>query len=327
MDYQRQLLEELMNPLLPTAKKDFRDQDVCKHFLVEFCPNDMFLNTKADLGRCFNLHDEKLQREYHESSARGSLGYEQRFYDYLQQIVDNIDRTIRKGLMRVEARGPSSHDNGPSPGEIRERIIIAEETIKSRVGQIQQLAEAGRVKEAFDLSHSLELTMAELESMRQSDSSTRMVRSGNGMEVCEICGALVANDSTGARVEEHLSGKQHNGFIKIRASLEARKKAIAAGTAPDLAHGGAGGAGGAGGGGGGGSGSAGARDYRGGAAGDRDRGDGYRGGRDYRGGDRDYRGGDRDYRGGGGGGYRGGGAGGGGGYRDNYRRDDGHRRY
>jgi hypothetical protein len=40
------------------------------------------------------------------------------------------------------------------------------------------------------------------------------------MEVCQICGALLANDSTGARIDAHMIGKQHMGFIRIRKTLE-----------------------------------------------------------------------------------------------------------
>jgi hypothetical protein len=47
MDYQRQLLAELMNPLIPVAKKDFRDPEICKNHLAGFCPSEIFMNTKV----------------------------------------------------------------------------------------------------------------------------------------------------------------------------------------------------------------------------------------------------------------------------------------
>ena len=40
------------------------------------------------------------------------------------------------------------------------------------------------------------------------------------MEVCEVCGSfLIVNDAQ-ARVEEHISGKQHMGYAKLRLALE-----------------------------------------------------------------------------------------------------------
>jgi hypothetical protein len=87
MDYQRQLLEELMAPFETSNKHSFWDDAICKHFLVKFCPNSLFTNTKSDLGRyyiisldldigiycysnflyigpCTKIHDEKLRKQY-----------------------------------------------------------------------------------------------------------------------------------------------------------------------------------------------------------------------------------------------------------------------
>ncbi len=47
------------------------------------------------------------------------------------------------------------------------------------------------------------------------------------MEVCEVCGSfLIVNDAQ-ARIEEHVAGKQHMGYAKLRQALEdIRKKRI-----------------------------------------------------------------------------------------------------
>jgi hypothetical protein len=40
------------------------------------------------------------------------------------------------------------------------------------------------------------------------------------MEVCEVCGSfLIVNDAQ-SRIEEHIQGKQHNGYAKLRKALE-----------------------------------------------------------------------------------------------------------
>jgi hypothetical protein len=40
------------------------------------------------------------------------------------------------------------------------------------------------------------------------------------MEVCEVCGSfLIVNDAQ-ARVEEHINGKQHMGYAKVKSTLE-----------------------------------------------------------------------------------------------------------
>ncbi|KAJ8328832.1 hypothetical protein BDV3_006475 [Batrachochytrium dendrobatidis] len=222
MDYQRQLLAELMNPLIPSAKKDYRDNDVCKHFLVGFCPNELFLNTKVDLGKCGNLHDERLQKEYQSSSNKNRLGYEDRFYDYLAKLVSDIERTIKRGHTRLESK--PTEPTGVTQDDIREKIIIIEETIKNKTNQLRQLGESGRVKDAYDLYSAVERSMVELDQLRQTDQTHPSYRPDKKMEVCEICGALLANDSTGQRIDAHMTGKQHTGFIRIRETLEEHRK-------------------------------------------------------------------------------------------------------
>ncbi len=43
------------------------------------------------------------------------------------------------------------------------------------------------------------------------------------MEVCETCGSLLVANDTQQRVDEHLLGKQHMGYARIRAFIEERK--------------------------------------------------------------------------------------------------------
>lgn len=60
----------------------------------------------------------------------------------------------------------------------------------------------------------------ELDVARQSDPEHESYRPDKRMEVCQVCGALLANDSTGARIDAHMVGKQHTGYQRIRKTLE-----------------------------------------------------------------------------------------------------------
>ena len=82
VDATRALLDELMGKernLLPTERQNvgshFSDPEVCKHFLCGFCPHQLFINTKSDLGtfafiyltqlgNCNKIHDDLLKAEY-----------------------------------------------------------------------------------------------------------------------------------------------------------------------------------------------------------------------------------------------------------------------
>ena len=57
MDSQRELLDSLMginrnNDRENEEISDYRDERVCKFYLVGMCPHEMFVNTKMDCGPC-----------------------------------------------------------------------------------------------------------------------------------------------------------------------------------------------------------------------------------------------------------------------------------
>ena len=43
------------------------------------------------------------------------------------------------------------------------------------------------------------------------------------MEVCEVCGAFLIVGDAQSRVDDHLQGKQHMGYARIKSTLEDMK--------------------------------------------------------------------------------------------------------
>jgi len=63
VDLARQLCNELMgmdrNKLSSESgslELKFDDKRVCPYYLVGFCPHELFVNTKADLGNALSMH-------------------------------------------------------------------------------------------------------------------------------------------------------------------------------------------------------------------------------------------------------------------------------
>ncbi|CAJ0648057.1 8285_t:CDS:2 [Entrophospora sp. SA101] len=165
MDYQRQLLEELMAPFQSSSKHTFWDDAVCKHYLVKFCPNSLFTNTKSDLGPCTKVHDEKLRQQYQEAADRSKYGYETKFYDYLTVLCNDLDKKIRKGNERLNVR-PDDTLLNPNKDEKEEKIIILDEKIKELLVKIEEAGEEGRVQEAQTLTKEVESLQKDLDFLR-----------------------------------------------------------------------------------------------------------------------------------------------------------------
>ena len=99
MENARALLDELMGADRNVVKGvdyvpkiTFESEHVCRYYLVDFCPHELFTNTKSDLGICKRLHDREMRDEYRNSNKCGRLGYEQEFFDYLKKLIHDLER-------------------------------------------------------------------------------------------------------------------------------------------------------------------------------------------------------------------------------------------
>ncbi|KAJ3071210.1 hypothetical protein HDU98_005656 [Podochytrium sp. JEL0797] len=212
MDIQRKLLEELMNPLLGTTKT-YKDPQMCPHMLAcGFCPFDLFTNTKCDIGNCDKkVHDEKLVKEYQNSPDRYKLGHEQAFYNLTARLIGDMDRMIRRQKDKVAENEapPPGHAQDGLGDEKEERLAMIEGQIREYHKQMQEAGEGGFVDRAVDLWGTVELLKNNVEAIKNSVNNRRHM-------ICDICSAtLVHNDST-QRLQDHLTGKQHIGYKKLR---------------------------------------------------------------------------------------------------------------
>ena len=66
----------------------------------------------------------------------------------------------------------------------------------------------------------LKIQKQELESL----SDVTLIPKDKNMKVCEVCGALQAATDTDKRLQMHLEGKLHTGYLKIRKVLAELKQ-------------------------------------------------------------------------------------------------------
>lgn len=124
-------------------QRKFSDDNVCKNYLVSFCPSQLFVNTKSDLGICSKIHDDKLKKEYLEASDKIKYEYESKFYDYLQSLIRDLERKIKKHIERLTFRGDDSIEKITQANldEREERSVQVEEEIKRLQVEMEKFAE------------------------------------------------------------------------------------------------------------------------------------------------------------------------------------------
>ncbi|KAJ1749927.1 splicing factor [Coemansia sp. RSA 989] len=222
-DTARQLLQELMGELQGSGKK-YTDPDVCKDHLVDFCPHQLFTNTKVDLGPCDLIHDDKLREAYQKSEDKGRLGYEDAFYDRVQRLSNDLQRKVRRATDRITAEADEQLVN-PHREEKEEKAIILDERIKLLIPQIQKLGDSGKVDEAYGVFEQMEQMKGDLDALKERiDSINPMFKNEKRLGVCEVCGALLVPNDASKRLDAHNEGKQHQGYIRIQRALEEFKR-------------------------------------------------------------------------------------------------------
>ncbi|XP_029815838.1 luc7-like protein 3 isoform X3 [Manacus vitellinus] len=205
-----------------------RGERVCKYYLCGFCPAELFTNTRSDLGPCEKIHDENLRKQYEKSSRFMKVGYERDFLRYLQSLLAEVERRIRRGHARLALSQNQQSSGGAGPtGKNEEKIQVLTDKIDVLLQQIEELGSEGKVEEAQGMMKLVEQLKEERELLRSTTSTIEsFAAQEKQMEVCEVCGAFLIVGDAQSRVDDHLMGKQHMGYAKIKATVEDLKEKL-----------------------------------------------------------------------------------------------------
>lgn len=228
------LLDELMGrdrDFAPAEKNhDFSwdSSDVCKHYLVKFCPNDLFVNTKADLGPCGKIHDERLRKEYQKSSRFQRMGYEEDFLRFCQSMLSDVDKRIRRAKQRLALSSQEANLAAPTPQKNNEeKINVLSERISGLLAQVENLGCEGKVEEAQGIMKLCDQLKEEREVLKKAQEANHWLQTAEiaaaqekQMEVCDVCGAFLIVGDAQQRVDDHLMGKQHVGYARLKEAVD-----------------------------------------------------------------------------------------------------------
>ncbi len=99
--------------------------------------------------------------------------------------------------------------------------------IQDKLDKLMRFGESGDVRTAHEYFIKLQRDFLDLDQVKTLDPSHPSYRVQASMDVCDICGAILASqDNNAQRIESHLTGKQHNGYIRIREFLQEYERVI-----------------------------------------------------------------------------------------------------
>lgn len=234
MDAQRALLDSLLGTDRNAAEGDgasrrqsFKDDDVCKYFLVDECPHEMFVNQEgrtavnSPIGACKKQHSEAMRERL--KADRDYKKYYRRYLTdlqkELQRLVDDNDKKAKVIKMKLKAGDSCTTETQ----EAVDGHITARETLVSeKLAAAERMAEDGNMeasqetmKEAHMLAHQ-KYRLARLKEVAEAWMD----------DVCDICGSqqswraveeLDARDK--GRPHPHTMGAWHQGWARVREGL------------------------------------------------------------------------------------------------------------
>lgn len=183
------------------------------------------MNTRADLGSCSKLHDDEAKRLFEE--ARPSIrkkAYEDEFLRFCSNMINEVDRKITKGKQRLLLMNKNNESGSAPVSRHQEQINILNDRIKKLVGEAEEAGIRGDVEQAQGLMKLCDKLKEEKDSLAKAKDNHWSVELAQAqekqMEVCEVCGAFLIVGDAQQRIDDHLTGKQHLGYTRLRKAVE-----------------------------------------------------------------------------------------------------------
>ena len=206
-------------------KKHFDDQDVCKFFLIGFCPHELFTYVKSsNIGECHYRHDQQFKISFESDPNREyyQIKYEESLISFLESITSELDMKIKRCLERIELPPPEQVLNKDAQIEIEN----LNKEITEKIKEAEHLGEMGLIDQSEKLMKEIEQIKIQRNLLTNTKEHAAIYKDRQ-MKVCEICGALQSAIDNEKRIQTHKEGKIHSAYLKIRQCLDLlRKKRI-----------------------------------------------------------------------------------------------------
>ena len=201
------------------------DKRVCKYFLCGICPHELFTNTKSDLGPCDKIHDDELKDQFNKAAPYQRSYVEDEFERMIEGHIRECDKRIARGNDRLKLSREQQ-----TPMVENERTKMLTERINELMDKAEQLGCQGRVDEAQGMTKLCEQLKLERQQVATEAAGIAPIvmaslKDEKLMEVCAICGVFLIIGDAQSRIDDHLNGKQHIGYAKLRTCLAERREA------------------------------------------------------------------------------------------------------
>lgn len=178
------------------------------------------------MGPCTKLHDEEMRKMYLEATrCPKKIDIELEFIRFVSSMIQEVDRKIQKGRQRLDLMN-SKLDQRPLSKQA-EAVANLNDKISKLVREAEEAGTRGDVDQAQNLMGLCEKLKDDKDALiKQYESCGFNFSEQKEMEVCAICAAFLVIGDAQSRIDDHLMGKQHIGYSRLRNALEEHKKKV-----------------------------------------------------------------------------------------------------
>ncbi|KAG8461657.1 hypothetical protein KFE25_001275 [Diacronema lutheri] len=205
-------------------RRELGDDDVDRFYLCGCSPYVVLAQTKSEsmLPRVDALlvQDERLKAEWDAlpQGEKDRYGFEHETLNFLQDMVDEMDRRIAATKARLDA------SNEPAEPDMTPEVAQQVQALKDQILELQVKAELageqGEVEASVALSAQADALGARKAELQEAAEVRRAQSAARRQVVCAVSGLIYAANDSDARIAELQSGRQYRGWKAMRERLQ-----------------------------------------------------------------------------------------------------------
>lgn len=174
-------------------QRSFKDDDVCKFYLLGCCPNLLLEGSKAAPGVCSKVHLDDLLGQFNKSEEKDH--YRKTWLpDLRRELVRHVadaDRRVAQGRQRAARtaadRSARAEKASVVDPESLQKVKAIKDDIAALLKRAEDCASEGKLTESNKLIEQTKRLEAQIEDVAVPRAKDAFLR----IDVCEICGAVV----------------------------------------------------------------------------------------------------------------------------------------
>jgi hypothetical protein len=196
---------------------DYNDPRVCKLSLAAYCPHFLLQKTRLAKAPCkceVCPAPQHLREAYQRDKSNMTHPYDQALYDLLDQILTAADKRVQ---FSKSCRDSKASELPESP-QLREM----DKKIEALLTESRSCGANGDVVRARSFLDNAEI-VKEQRAAKEQELVKATMETDSKVTICEICTAVIRQSDMEGRMAEHIVGRQHLAYLKMREVFETLK--------------------------------------------------------------------------------------------------------